>query len=92
MMKSLIVLSLLMAFISAYAESGPEADKTIWFQCTKDTDCTIAAGACGPDAVNKKYKNEFETHAKKIMPYVDCMPLDKRKRQAVCSKKICTLK
>lgn len=81
-----------MVFVSAYAESGPEADKVIWFQCTKNTDCIIAAGACGPDAVNKKYKTEFEEHAKKIMPYVDCMPPDKRKRRAVCSKKLCTLK
>lgn len=92
MMKSLIVLSLFMVFVSAHADSELEADKTIWFQCTKNIDCTIAAGACGPDAVNKKYKTEFETHAKKIMPYVDCMPIDRRKRQAVCSKKICTLK
>lgn len=91
-MRSLLILSLLIAVGSAHAESGPEPDKTIWFKCFKDNDCTIGAGACGPDAVNKKYKTEFEEHAKKIMPYVDCMPIDKRKRKAICYKKTCTLK
>lgn len=91
-MRSLLILSLVMVVGSAHAESGPEPDKTIWFKCFKDNDCTIAAGACGPDAVNKKYKTEFEEHAKKIMPYVDCMPIDKRKRKAICYKKTCTLK
>ncbi len=91
-MKTLIFLSIYMVIGFAHAESGPEPDKKIWFKCAKDSDCTIGAGACGPDAVNKKYKIQFEEHAKKIMPYVDCMPIDKRKREAICYKKTCTLK
>lgn len=91
-MQTLLILSLLMVVGSAQAESGPEPDKKIWYQCTKDPDCTIGAGACGPEAVNKKYKIDFEEHAKKIAPYVDCMPIDKRKRKATCYKKTCILK
>lgn len=35
------------------------ADKT-WFQCTKDSDCTIMAGICeGPVAINKNHKADL---------------------------------
>lgn len=91
-MKLAFVLSMYIVMNFAQAESGPESDKSIWYKCRKDSECTLAAGACGPDAVNKKYKSEFEEHAKKIAPYVDCMPNDKIKRKAICYKQTCSLK
>ena len=91
-MKIVIIFSLLLAAISANAESGPEPDKRIWYSCRKDSDCMSAEGACGPESINKKYKKPFEEHAKKIMPYVDCMPVDKRVRKSICYKKVCKFK
>lgn len=91
-MRNILFLIVLMVASSVFAQSGPEPDKTIWFKCRKDSECALGAGACGPEAVNKKYKTEFEEHAKKIAPYVDCMPDDKIKRKAICYKQTCTLK
>lgn len=91
-MKAIIIFSLLLSTLSVNAESGPEPDKRIWYSCSKDSDCTSAEGACGPESINKKYKTPFEKHAKEIMPYVDCMPIDRRVRKSICYKKVCKFK
>lgn len=91
-MRKIISLYIVAFSFFAHGQSGPEPDKRIWYACTKDSDCISAAGACGPESINKKFKKLFEEHAKKIMPYVDCMPIDKRVRKAFCFKKICTFK
>ena len=90
-MRSLVILVLLFSS-SSFAKSGPKVDRTIWTKCKVDTDCTVAAGACGPAAVNKKYKTQFEEHALQISKYVDCMPQDEVLKNAICYKKTCTLK
>lgn len=91
-MKAIIIFSLLLSTLSVNAESGPEPDKRIWYSCSKDSDCMSAEGACGPESINKKYKTPFEKHAKEIMPYVDCMPIDRRVRKSICYKKVCKIK
>lgn len=91
-MRSLLILSVLVIAFSAQAESGPEPDKSIWYKCRKDSDCVSANGACGLESINKKFKIEFEEHGKKIAPYVDCMPIDKRVRKPICIKMTCAFK
>ena len=91
-MRKIISLYVVALSLFAHGQSGPAPDKRIWYSCSKDSDCVSAEGACGPESINKKYKTPFEKHAKEIMPYVDCMPIDRRVRKSICYKKICKFK
>ena len=76
----------------AGAESAPPPEKEVWRSCNKTSECIIAAGACGPEAVNRKYRKPFEEHANKLKPFVDCSPPTTQKFNAVCEEKKCALK
>lgn len=90
-MRKLLSIYILLFLSVALAESGPPPEKAIWRTCKKSAECVVAAGACGPEAVNQKYKKVFEEHAKTLKPFVDCMPPEDTVRKAVCVKKKCVL-
>lgn len=90
MQKYLSICIVLLSSV-ALAESGPPPEKAIWRACKKTDECVVAAGPCGPEAVNKKYQSVFEEHAIKLKPFVDCMPPEDVTRKAVCKKKKCVL-
>ena len=90
-MRKILSIYIVTFSIFAMAESGPAPEKAIWRSCKKTSECVSAAGACGPEAVNQKYKKVFEEHAEKLKPFVDCMPPEEVSRKPACVKKKCVL-
>jgi hypothetical protein len=71
--------------------SQPVTTMSTWIGCTVASECIIASSICGPGAVNKKYKAEYEADAREKRKVANCALPKNPPRTVTCEKNQCVV-